>query len=160
MSIENSINELIVAIKEQTAALLKTRDTVTTTVSAGDVSKTVTKAADVKPEVKKPTTPPAEKPGAATVKPGADQKASAAASSIDYAETIKPKILAFAKMTEGRDKLTALLQRFGVSKGPDLLPAQHAEFNEKIDLAMAGEWDPRDADPAGDESDEDDEGMA
>lgn len=152
MSLENAISDHAAAIRELAAAV---RATVT---GGGAVTVTTTapKTADKKetaaPEKK---TPPAEKPPAATVKPGADQKANSGASSIDYAATIKPKILDLAKMPEGRDKLTALLQRFGVTKGPDLKPEQHVEFDETIDRVIAGEYDPRDAEQTGEEDDAD-----
>lgn len=150
MSIENSINDLIAAIKEQTAAILKVAGGAVNT--AGENKVTVKVAEKTALEKKDP---PAEKKTDATAKPGAAAQAKTDASSIDYSTVIKPKILAFAKMPEGRDKLTALLARFGVAKGPDLKDDQHAQFDADIDRAMAGEWDPRDAEANEEAAEED-----
>lgn len=151
MSFENAISDHAAAIRELAAAIRATVTGAAVTGAADTVQKTVDKKETVAP-VKK--TPPAEKPPAATGKPGADPKANSGASLIDYAAVIKPKILELAKMPEGRDKLTALLQRFGVTKGPDLKPEQHVEFDETIDRVIAGEYDPRDAEPTGEEGDD------
>ena len=155
MSLEQAITDHASAIRELAAAILKVAAPTVSIVST-KTDTTVEKAVEAKKEVEKKA-PPAEKPKDATSKPGADPKANAAASSIDYA-SIRGKVLDLTKQPEGRDRCGALLARFGVTKGPDLKPEQLEEFNDLLDKTLAGEIDPRSMieDPAGDA----DDGMA
>jgi hypothetical protein len=64
---------------------------------------------------------------------------------VTYDGHVKPAILTIAK-ERGRDIVTALLQRFGAGKGPDLKPEQFAEFHDLAQKTLAGEYDPMAAD--------------
>jgi hypothetical protein len=64
---------------------------------------------------------------------------------VTYDGHVKPAILTIAK-EKGRDIVTALLQRFGAGKGPDLKPEQFADFHRDAQRVLAGEWNPMDAD--------------
>lgn len=172
MSLEQAISDHAAAIRELAAAILKAGDRVTTTHAIGPntVSVTETKSAAGKPEVKadaKPDPKPqgAAKPAGVTGKPGADQKASSAASSMLSYEDVKVKILELSKKStdgfEGRAKCAALLERFGVTKGPDLKDTQYEEFSTLINKVLTGAYDPRDGDPQDESAVEpEDDGMA
>jgi len=165
MSLEQAINDHASAIRELAAAIKSAfADTITTTHAVGELSVTKTERAigAAKTEEKKDT--PKEKAAAgkpaASSQPGAKPQTTApadAAPTITY-DAIKVKILALAKDPDaGRDKCGALLARYGVTKGPDLKPEQYAEFDADITRILAGEFDPRDAEPA---IEEEDAGMA
>lgn len=56
-------------------------------------------------------------------------------------DQVKSLILTIASK-QGRDKVTALLQRFGAAKGPELKQDQYAEFVVTAQKVLDGEYDP------------------
>lgn len=145
MSLEQAILTHAESIRELAAAILKAGSGGP---AAANISKTEAKPApDKAPEAKKEQPKPAPEKKAASGNPGAAQETTDlgdAAPTIDYT-TIRAKILDLTKQPEGRDRCSALLARFGVTKGPDLKAEQHVEFDDLITQTLAGEYDPRSA---------------
>jgi hypothetical protein len=86
-------------------------------------------------------------PAAAQEKTSTATEASSGGEEITYDGHVKPAILTIASK-KGRDTVTALLQRFGAGKGPDLKPDQYAEFHDLAQKTLAGEYDPTVAEEA------------
>lgn len=98
--------------------------------------KTETKAAATpKPDAKTASSPSGAKP------PSAAPKGDAPAVP-EYAQ-VKERILAVAK--KDREMTAAMLARFGVKNGTELLPEQYADLIAMADKVLAGELDPRDS---------------
>ena len=156
MSLEATIAENTAAIRELINALLTrgaipTADQVAAAVPAqaeavktAEAAETSKPAATSKPkaEAKKAEASPSTgttSESAASAAPS-DTGASTGSAAPTYDE-VKAKILLLAK-EKGREATTALLQRHGVAKGPDLKPEQFAEFIADAEKVMAGEYDP------------------
>ncbi len=86
------------------------------------------------------TQPTTEKAAAASAPAGA-----AEADGLEYVRDIRPLVVKVST-EKGRETITALLQRYGVAKGPDLTPEQWADFKNDAERTLSGEWDPVDAD--------------
>lgn len=71
---------------------------------------------------------------------GAKDKQDDAPAALDYEKDIKPLVLAIAKIS--REKAEGLLQRFGVTSAKNLKADQFAEFKEKADRVISGDYDP------------------
>ena len=84
-------------------------------------------------------------PAAAQEKTSTRTAESSGGEEVTYDGHVKPAILTIASK-KGRDMVTALLQRFGAGKGPDLKPDQYAEFHDLAQKTLAGEYDPLAAD--------------
>jgi hypothetical protein len=108
--------------------------------------------AGTKAEAKKPTADSASSaPGAtqATTAPKADAPAQTSSTpdvqpsgdEVTYDGNVKPAILQIAK-DKGRDMVTALMQRYGATKGPELKAEQYADFVKDAQRVLAGEYDP------------------
>ena len=80
-------------------------------------------------------------PAAAQEKTSSAPAAQPSGEEVTYDGHVKPAILTIAK-EKGRDTVTALLQRFGAGKGPELKPEQFAEFHALAQKTLAGEYDP------------------
>jgi hypothetical protein len=110
-------------------------------------------AADPKPE--KPKARGEAKKSEATPSTGTTNESAASAAQsgtgestgeeVTYDGHVKPAILTIASK-KGRDTVTALLQRYGAGKGPDLTPEQYADFHRDAQRVLAGEYDPTKAD--------------
>ncbi|OZI58725.1 hypothetical protein [Bordetella genomosp. 1] len=84
---------------------------------------------------------------------GASSKNSGAATGdddtpIDYDADVKPRVLKIAQTS--RDKVVALLQRYGAKTGKDLKADQYASFVADADRVLSGEYDPLAGDNADD----------
>jgi hypothetical protein len=139
MSLESSIELLAHAINELTAAVrggqtvqekaaedvmiqfYKNRDT------AGDKPEKT----EVKKSPEVPTTPEPSKASAQTT------ESSSPAPTYD---DVKKLILAIS--AKNRDKVVALLARYGAKKGPDLKEEQYALFVHEGNLILSGDLDP------------------
>lgn len=81
-----------------------------------------------------------EEPKTATVEvadqPKAEEPEAGEAPAVDYSE-VKRCILGISSKL-GRDVATKLLGEFGVEKGPDLKPADYAEFVAKAEPMLSG----------------------
>lgn len=60
---------------------------------------------------------------------------------VTYDGHVKPAILQIAK-DKGRDMVTALMQRYGATKGPELKAEQYADFVKDAQRVLSGEYDP------------------
>lgn len=59
-------------------------------------------------------------------------------SELEFAKDVAPRILKLAEK-KGRDVAVKLLESFGVTKGPQLEPAQYAKFVKAADAKLAEE---------------------
>jgi hypothetical protein len=122
--------------------------------AAATTEKTKATAEKPKAEAKKQTADSASSaPGATpatTAQPAAAQDKTSsttgaqpntgAGEEVSY-DQVKALILTIASK-QGRDKVTALLQRFGAAKGPELKVEQYAEFVGTAQKVLDGEYDP------------------
>lgn len=145
MSLEQAITDHASALRELAAAIRSTiagaHDIGTATdkviAEAKKPAASASSASGAKPETtEKKAAAPAAKPEAkAKVEAEEEEQAE-----VSY-EDVKAKILPLAQ-SKGRDTVVALLQRHGVSKAPDLKPAQWAAVIADIDAIEAGTYDP------------------
>lgn len=141
MSLEQAITDHAGALRELAAAI---RSTISGAAEIGqatdkviaDAKKSTAAAASSASGAKPETT---VKKDAAPAKVEEAKQDTAKPEAIEY-EAVKAKVLALAQ-TKGRDTLVALLQRYGVTKAPDLKPMQYADFVKDIDSIEAGTYE-------------------
>lgn len=140
MSLEQAITDHASALRELAAAIRAT---------VGASHEITAAAADKAISDAKSTA--ASKPQASVVtKPAEEVKAAATALAAETAPTydaVKDKVIALSK-EKGREPTIALLQRHGVTKAPELKPAQYADFIADVDALLAGTYDPEAAEIA------------
>jgi hypothetical protein len=133
MSLEQAITDHAAALRELAAAIRAT---------VGASHEITAAAADKAISDAKSTA--ASKPQASVVtKPAEEVKATAAALAAETAPTydaVKDRVIALSK-EKGREPTIALLQRHGVTKAPELKPAQYADFIADVDALLAGTYD-------------------
>ena len=141
MSLEDAIHKNTLAIEAITAALLKspaatTGAVVSEPLAAKGETKKEESAADRKKRMQEEKAlfdlQQAEKANAA-----AKDKAPA----LDFEKDVKPLIVKIS-VEKGREKAIALMQRFGVSKSPDLLPDQYADVVKQAKAILEEGKDP------------------
>lgn len=152
MSLEAAIHENTAAIRELIARL--TAAGMTQQAAVGTIvhqaieesfSKPAPAAQKKTPEAKKSENAPSS--GSTNESPAsAAQSATGASPPVTY-EDAKKALLNLSK-EKGREAAVTLLQRFGVQKGPDLKPAQWAEFIKDAEAVIAGTYDPEEAELA------------
>ncbi len=122
MSLEQSLNENTAALREL-IALWK----------AGTVPAPAATPSDAPVKV---VLPPAQ--AVATSSPAAAAPAASEPAKVEITyEVIKAKIVRLAA-ERGRGQSLAVLQRLGVTKGPDIKPEQYVKANGLLDEALAG----------------------
>lgn len=127
------------------ATLLATRDAPAPTAKpAGSVEKNVKEDA-AKPSTEKQTPAASNSSGSSSIDSKNDGDAAAGSKqdetlALDYEKDIKPLVLAIAKTS--REKAEGLLQRFGVTSAKNLKADKFADFKEKAEQVIAGEYDP------------------
>lgn len=128
MNLSDAIEELIVAVRENTATMQRIS-------GAGKVPPcTPEQQSDAQPPTAsvRPEPEPAAAPAPVPSKPA---KAKAPAE-MTYEENVRPLALKVAG-TKGRDALVALFTEFGVKSGPALKPEQFAAFIARCNEVLA-----------------------
>lgn len=130
MSLEQSINELTIAVRELTMTMRvqEKPEAIQPLPGAAKKSKAVDTA----------STPKSGKPSAPTPEKSSDATKNDAAP-VDY-DTVKAAILAISG--ESREKAVALLSRYGAKSGKDLTAEQYDTFYADAQRVLAGEYDP------------------
>lgn len=158
MSLEQNIAELNTNIKALIAAMAARTGTGETAAEAKPLGTMYSPESPEAPtEAKKPTAKKeageVKKPAATASSPsGATPETTAQAESVPAGDAptydqVKDRILTLSK-EKGREPTVALMQRHGVSKGPDLKPEQYADFIKDVNAILAGTYDPEAAELA------------
>lgn len=112
----------------QTAAAAQTSSTADTARSQDSAAQTAS--------TKKPSASP-EKPAGKVEEPKPEPTKPAADTPLDYVADVRPLVLKVGALPDGREKLTALLAKFGVAKGPELSADKLPAFKGELDTLLA-----------------------
>lgn len=99
---------------------------------------------DAKPAAKDAAAQKSAKPETTAKAESADAAPAGDSAKLDYTQDIRPLVVKVSQ-DKGRDTITALLQRFGVGKGPELKPEQWAEFKDYAERTLSGDYNPLEA---------------
>lgn len=144
MSLEAAIQENTAALNNLIAALAAGA-AISTAVATSTIAKSEPKTEAKKPDAQTASSALGAKQELAAQK-GAVQETADKQPAVDY-EQVKAAILRLSK-EKGREPTVALLQRHGVTKGPDLKAEQYAQVVADIDAIFAGTYNPEAAEVA------------